>query len=78
MLAFIQAQPNIVERLLRHVETPSIVDMLVRILQLDEQPGGIGVLEVCHCLPFRLNNLTLFVVAIFPKPYWKTPRFTLP
>lgn len=52
MLAFIQSQPNIVERLLRHVETPSIVDMLVRILQLDEQPGGIGVLEVRHYLSF--------------------------
>lgn len=45
MLAFIQSQPNIVERLLRHVETPSIVDLLVRIIQLDEQPGGAGVLE---------------------------------
>ncbi|KAL4068116.1 SIT4 phosphatase-associated protein-domain-containing protein [Scleroderma citrinum] len=45
MLAFIQSQPNIVERLLCHVETPSIVDLLVRIIQLDEQPGGAGVLE---------------------------------
>ncbi|KAF7337855.1 Extragenic suppressor of kinetochore protein 1 [Mycena venus] len=45
MLAFIRAQPNIVERLLRHIETPSFVDLLVRIIQLDEQPGGAGVLE---------------------------------
>ncbi|KAG6330423.1 hypothetical protein ID866_8667 [Astraeus odoratus] len=45
MLVFIQSQPNIVERLLRHVETPSIVDLLVRVIQLDEQPGGAGVLE---------------------------------
>ncbi|KAI6103591.1 SIT4 phosphatase-associated protein-domain-containing protein [Pisolithus sp. B1] len=45
MLAFIQSQPNIVERLLHHVEAPSIVDLLVRIVQLDEQPGGSGVLE---------------------------------
>lgn len=48
MLAFIQSQPNIVERLLQHIETPSIVDLLVRIIQLDEQPGGVGVLEVSH------------------------------
>lgn len=47
MLAFIQSQPSVVERLLRHVETPSIVDLLVRIIQLDEHPGGAGVLEVC-------------------------------
>ncbi|KAF7364013.1 hypothetical protein MSAN_01060000 [Mycena sanguinolenta] len=45
MLEFIRAQPNIVERLLRHIETPSFVDLLVRIIQLDEQPGGAGVLE---------------------------------
>ncbi|KAI6139587.1 SIT4 phosphatase-associated protein-domain-containing protein [Pisolithus tinctorius] len=36
-VAFIQSQPNIVERLLHHVEAPSIVDLL--------QPGGSGVLE---------------------------------
>jgi serine/threonine-protein phosphatase 6 regulatory subunit 3 len=46
MLTFIQSQPNIVERLLRHVETPSFVDLLVRIMQLDEQPSSPGVLEV--------------------------------
>ncbi|KAJ7193823.1 SIT4 phosphatase-associated protein-domain-containing protein [Mycena pura] len=45
MLAFIRAQPYVVERLLRHIETPSFVDLLVRIIQLDEQPGGSGVLE---------------------------------
>lgn len=50
MLAFIQSQPTIVERLLRHVETASFVDLLVRIIQLDEYPGGAGVLEVCSQL----------------------------
>ncbi|KAJ7073869.1 SIT4 phosphatase-associated protein-domain-containing protein [Mycena amicta] len=45
MLAFIRDQPSIVERLLQHIETPSFVDLLVRIIQLDEQPGGVGVLE---------------------------------
>ncbi|KAF7300922.1 hypothetical protein MKEN_01319000 [Mycena kentingensis (nom. inval.)] len=45
MLAFIRAQPTIVERLPQHIETPSFVDLLVRIIQLDEQPGGTGVLE---------------------------------
>ncbi|OAX34190.1 SAPS-domain-containing protein [Rhizopogon vinicolor AM-OR11-026] len=45
MLAFIQSQPAVVERLLQHVETPSIVDLIIRIIQLDEVPGGAGVLE---------------------------------
>ncbi|GBE81848.1 Extragenic suppressor of kinetochore protein [Sparassis crispa] len=45
MLAFIQAQPAVVERLLRHIETPAFADLLVRIIQLDEIPAGAGVLE---------------------------------
>ncbi|EJF66213.1 SAPS-domain-containing protein [Dichomitus squalens LYAD-421 SS1] len=45
MLAFIQAQPNIVERILRHIESPPFADLLVRIIQLDEHPAGAGVLE---------------------------------
>jgi len=46
MLAFIQSQPNIVERLLRHIETPSFVDLLSRIIQLDETLPNSNVLEV--------------------------------
>ncbi|TFK90277.1 SAPS-domain-containing protein [Polyporus arcularius HHB13444] len=45
MLAFIQAQPDIVERILRHIESPPFADLLVRIIQLDEHPAGAGVLE---------------------------------
>ncbi|KAI0807835.1 SAPS-domain-containing protein [Fomes fomentarius] len=45
MLAFIQAQYDIVERILRHIETPPFADLLVRIIQLDEHPAGAGVLE---------------------------------
>lgn len=47
MLAFIQAQPNVVERLLRHIETPAFADLLVRVIQLDELPSCSGVLDVC-------------------------------
>jgi serine/threonine-protein phosphatase 6 regulatory subunit 3 len=46
MFAFIRSQPDVVARLLLHVEIPSIVDLLVRIIQLDEQHTGTGVLEV--------------------------------
>ncbi|KAI8989835.1 SAPS-domain-containing protein [Trametes punicea] len=45
MLAFIQSQPNIVERILRHIESPPFADLLVRIIQLDEHPAGAGVLD---------------------------------
>ena len=46
MLSFIQSQPDIVERLLRHIETPSFVDLLGRIIQLDEIIPNSNVLEV--------------------------------
>ena len=46
MLSFIESQPNIVEHILRHLETPAIGDLLVRIIQLDEYAPGAGVLDV--------------------------------
>ncbi|KAI0005944.1 SIT4 phosphatase-associated protein-domain-containing protein [Russula compacta] len=45
MLKFIRAQRDIIERILQHIEMPSFSDLLVRIIQLDEQPAGAGVLE---------------------------------
>ncbi|GLB34588.1 putative SAPS-domain-containing protein [Lyophyllum shimeji] len=45
MFAFIRSQPSVVERILRHIETPPFVDLVIRIIQLDEQPTGAGVLE---------------------------------
>ncbi|KAI0031479.1 SIT4 phosphatase-associated protein-domain-containing protein, partial [Vararia minispora EC-137] len=45
MFAFIRSQPDVIERVLRHIETPPFSDLLLRIIQLDEQPGASGVLE---------------------------------
>ena len=56
MLAFIQSQPNIVERLLRHIETPSIVDLLSRIIQLDEIVPNSNVLEVRSFFPEKSSR----------------------
>lgn len=47
MLAFIQAQPSVLDKILYHIETPAFADLLMRIVQLDEQPVGVGVLQVC-------------------------------
>jgi serine/threonine-protein phosphatase 6 regulatory subunit 3 len=46
MIAFIKSQPNVVERLLAHIETPAIVDLILRVLQVEDQPGGAGVIDV--------------------------------
>ncbi|KAG5644039.1 hypothetical protein DXG03_009191 [Asterophora parasitica] len=45
MFAFIRSQPSVIGRLLLHIETPSFVDLIIRVIQLDEQPTGAGVLE---------------------------------
>ena len=47
MLAFIQAQPSVIDKILYHIETPAFADLLMGIVQLDEQPAGVGVLQVC-------------------------------
>ncbi|ESK85608.1 phosphatase associated protein [Moniliophthora roreri MCA 2997] len=48
MLEFLKSLPNVLEKLLKHIGNPSFVDVLVRIIQLDETPGGEGVLEWLH------------------------------
>lgn len=69
MLAFIQSQPSVIERLLLHVETPSFVDLLVRIIQLDEQPGGGGVLEVRTFVTSTNSAYLACIVAFFRESY---------
>jgi hypothetical protein len=67
MLAFIQAQPDIVERLLRHIETPSFVDLLGRIIQLDEIIPNSNVLEVSKCLSHQKSHEVGFPSGFPPK-----------
>ena len=77
MLAFIQSQPSIVERLLRHVETPSFVDLLVRIIQLDEQISGAGVLEESPLIILIRERADVFLhysVAFVGKPHGSLDR----
>ncbi|KZV96148.1 SAPS-domain-containing protein [Exidia glandulosa HHB12029] len=61
MLAFIQSQPRVIERLLNHIETPAFVDLLVRLIQLDDVPSGSGVLEWLssqHLIPRLVEMLS--------------------
>ena len=84
MLSFIQNQPDVVDRLLHHIETPSFADLLVRIIQLDEHPSGAGVLEVCFscCIitaPTARTPLTLrHAVVIRRKSYDQARRTLVP
>ncbi|KAG8929795.1 hypothetical protein FRC00_001415 [Tulasnella sp. 408] len=46
MLEFIQSVPNVIDRLLSHIQSPPFVELIFRIVQLDEQPGNLGVIPV--------------------------------
>jgi SIT4 phosphatase-associated protein len=46
MFHFIQSQPSIIDRFLSHIETPAFVDLLFRIIQMEEMVGGDGVIDV--------------------------------
>ena len=80
MFAFVRSQPDVLARLLLHVETPSIVDLLVRIVQLDEQPTGTGVLEVSNIAVIFVHSLLIYaiLVAIFRRSHGSTNRTTFP
>ena len=80
MLEFIQAQPSIVDRLLRHIELPAFVDLIGRILQLDESIPNCNVIEVypSYSIPFYFRILTLILVALLPKFHGSTSNPLIP
>ena len=62
MLSFIQNQRDALNRLLRNIDCPAIVDLLFRIIQLDDCPSGAGVLEVCATV-FSCLGAALWIIG---------------
>jgi SIT4-associating protein SAP185/190 len=46
MIPFIQSIPNIVPKLLRHIETSAIMDLLLKIISMEKSEPGAGIVEV--------------------------------
>lgn len=46
MFAFIRSQSDVVDRILKHIEIPAFVDIIFRLIQLEELPGAGGVIQV--------------------------------
>jgi SIT4-associating protein SAP185/190 len=60
MMDLLRNLPNAVENLLRHVECPMIMDLLLKIIALDRSEGGQGIVEVTkHLTCLQLGNPTL-------------------
>ena len=47
MMELLMSLPDAVPNLLKHVECPMIMDLLLKIIALDRNEGGQGVVEVC-------------------------------
>jgi SIT4-associating protein SAP185/190 len=48
MVAFMTSTDNVVAKLLRHVDCPVIMDLLLKIVSLENIPGGQGIVDVWH------------------------------
>lgn len=46
MLHFIKSQPEVVPKLLLHMSTSSIMDLLLKIISMEESPEGKGTVQV--------------------------------
>lgn len=55
MLRFIRAQPNVVSKILSHLGTSAIIDLLLTLIRLEELPEGQGVVEVCSDFSILCN-----------------------
>lgn len=59
MFEFIRSQPDVLVRILRLVEIPAFVDLIFRLIQLEELPGASGVIEVMDLYLFGAFILKL-------------------
>ncbi|KAJ1564624.1 hypothetical protein HK096_007056, partial [Nowakowskiella sp. JEL0078] len=45
MVAFIRSQPNVVQKLLTHISTSAIADLLLKLITVEELPEGAGIVD---------------------------------
>ncbi len=72
MIELLRSLPNAVPDMLRHVECPMIMDLLLKVIALDRNDGGQGVVEVCTLRPQLLTRSVLIsssAVALLERHY---------
>ena len=45
-LQFVKTQPNVVEAILKHIDCPMIMDLLLKIISMEKSEGGTGIVDV--------------------------------
>ncbi|KAL8816235.1 MAG: hypothetical protein Q9223_004719 [Gallowayella weberi] len=60
-LQFVKTQPNVVQAILKHVDCPMIMDLLLKIISMEKSEGGIGIvdwLQDQNLIPMLLRYLS--------------------
>lgn len=68
MLEFFKSIDGVVKHMLQHVDSPMIMDLLLKIISLEKQPGGEGIVDVslARSMWSCRNDTDKATVAIFP------------
>ncbi|KAG8414234.1 sporulation-induced protein [Metarhizium acridum] len=66
MMELLRSIPNVVAELLRHVECPMIMDLLLKIIALDRNEGGQGIVEWL----FSKDIIPALLSCLDPKHSW--------
>ena len=64
MMQLLWSLPNVVPDLLKHVECPMIMDLLLKIIALDRNQGGQGVVEVCHHITYSSKFRSIYPLTL--------------
>jgi hypothetical protein len=55
MVKFIQSIPNVIKKMLSHMDTSAIMDLLLKLISVEEYPEGAGVIDVSgNCIGLKL------------------------
>ena len=55
MIPFIQSIDNIVPKLLRHIETSAIMDLLLKVISMDKSEPNAGIVDVIFIYSLHLS-----------------------
>ena len=47
-LQFVKSQPDVVKSMLKHVDCPMVMDLLLKIISMEKSEGGMGIVDVGH------------------------------
>jgi hypothetical protein len=54
MMTFIQSEADNLEKILSHLQTSAIMDLLLTLVRMEELPEGKGVVKVINCILHKI------------------------